>query len=234
MPAGGHTAGKDNLIRPGVDERRADIASPLKELHHIRREAGLSEASGYQIAAGGREIRGLEDDGVTGDDGGQDLRGGNGDGVVPWSEDADDATWLVAQAAAFGLNSQMLVRDALFTEKLGGIGGEIFGCIEGDHQVGKESLDLEFSGFANEQVGTLLAVGVEGVPKPPDQAAARCDGQRGPGALRMASAIKDGWEATWSCGCETGHDFASSRILGFHSGEIGSGGGHEGILLEIS
>ena len=82
------------------DEGAAGFGAALEEVDDAVGQAGLFEEGEEARGDGGGVGRGLEDDGVAGDDGGGGHAGHDGEGEVPRRDDGADAERDVAEVVA--------------------------------------------------------------------------------------------------------------------------------------
>ncbi len=179
MPPGRQAAGEGHHVDARVlGERGARFgAAAQDEVGGAGREPGLVEGPHQQDRGGGRQLAGLEDDGVAGEEGGRDLPGRLKQGVVPGGDQSADADGLVGHPA------EGVVAAGVHHPAGAGAGDPAVVAEAGD-DVGDVvfALDQALAGVERLGAGELLGVALDDVGGAQQESAALTFGGVRPGA----------------------------------------------------
>ena len=170
----GDAAGEENFRRAGFDDCGAELAAALQDLYQTLRKAGAIDQFADQRASGGREFRGLQQHGVSGDERGNQFRHRNREGKIPGRNNCDDAMRLEFEPTGFRLQRDVVVRDAFGAQPSRRLAREEVGGVECEKHFGEDGFDARLAGFASDDVRDLVAAFEDCVAKLAKHCAAFC------------------------------------------------------------
>jgi len=188
----GERAGEQDGVDVGVDELRGDGGPAVEDLEHAGGQAGEVEEAGEELGCGGGFFGGLEEDGVSGEQGGSDVSEGEVAGKVERAQDEGDAVGAVGDCAGWGGGG----RAALV---LGADGEGALVCHRGDFEAG---FPEDLAGFAGDERCEFVGVGLEELAE---------SGDDGSSEVGSVGPVGDGGACRGECGgdCRGGGDRAA-------------------------
>ena len=164
-PARGHASGKHHFVRRSLNQSLPDFSAALHDRDEILRKRCVDEKFLDQRAALRREVTGLADDRIPGDDGWNDLADRYGERIVPRRNDSNDPERIARQVAALCLRSGAVMGHALRPKSVRGVFGPVFSRIESHENVGEEGLDARLAGLADDSIGKIISCSHDAFPE---------------------------------------------------------------------
>src|SRR4029077_7893309 len=149
--AGGDTAGEDELVDFGVEERSTGCTVAHNYLQDFFRNSDRVQ-EGCQFQRNQRcDFRGLQHHRVSTNKCGKRVNSGNGQGVVPGGNNGNPAVGLAQDTPFFRLHRNAAVRDRLFAEKCERVVDEETGGVEDDQNFGQQGFHVRLAGFLRDK-----------------------------------------------------------------------------------